>query len=60
MDKKAKASALNQLRRMCMPKGSGSLDVPKHVSDKFKKKGTPREELLNFFVNECKGDKARF
>lgn len=59
-DKKAKAAALNQLRRMCMLKGSGVLDVPQHVSEKFNKKGAAREELLDFFMNECKLDKARF
>ena len=58
-DPKTKAALMNQLRRMCQPKpGSRVLDVPQAVADKFKRRGAPREELLNVFVNECKQDKV--
>lgn len=42
-----------------MPKSaSGKLEVPKAVSEKFKRKGTGRDELLKL-LEECGGDKAR-
>ena len=44
-----------------MPKtGTGSLEVPKHISDMWKSKGAGREELLDHYLNECQGNKANF
>ena len=54
----SKAAAMNQLRRICMPKSSGQLDVSQEVHEKFKNKGAGRDELLECYMKECKLDKA--
>ena len=51
---------MSQLRRICTPKPtSGKLEVPAAVSEKFKRKGSGRDELLKL-LEQCGGDKARF